>query len=604
MVERRKGIGYIIEALSALLVLFIFVLGNTPTEPATDWNNFQKNILSQDLTLVMEKTGDADDFIRNGETGTMMTMMDTLSQDRLSVSGSVENVPISTQIVGFHTIEDNRTNISFSPVQDLNDQCYQQDSLEEIEPAEGEIMRSDDSRDDTYLYIADTDPDISGGNDEIDYDSLWADNGTRCQFSAAEGPHYLNEFFYWGNSTGEDHFDINKVYNDSNELELFLANQASDLRPALTSRMNGIETGIVVDTVAVDRGGLEGYDILVFSRREAIPDLNDNEEKIQQFLEEGSLLMMVELRKQDFYIDLGTSPELADNFITSTGLKWVDLGYSTPISDPAGASFSETASSRELGDYFQGFDGDPAQIELRPAGKISSSNGIDFKNSAPIVATRTGSYDTEIWNATNYNMDTVDPDTVEGYVETDCVGSSESTALTEGEFDFHDYQTDSYQPYSVISVQLGAENSCSDNYARAVEIDIDGDGEYTDGNEGPFLSGEQVRVENKTFTVNFPNQEALETGDAVEFVYNGENEIESINYRNSFPGFQGQRLARMEYKSSYSAEEKKMVSAVVHWLSDENTQFGNQRNVEISTEAIGGVKENTFIPYRISMRWK
>lgn len=603
MVESRKGIGYIIEALAALMVLFIFVMGNAPSEPNTNWNSFQQELMSQDITLVMEKTGDADDFIRNGETGTLVTMAQTLSQDRLSVSGTIDNVPISTQVIGFHTVEADRDNVSLDTVQNLNDECYENDDLEEIEPEEGDILRSENPRDDTYLYVADTDPDISGGDGEIDPDSLWVDNGTRCQFSAAEGPYYIDDFFYWGNGTGEDHYDINNIYNDSRQLELYLASQIVDLKPTLESRMNGIDTGVLVDTMAADRETLQNYDILVFRERDSLDVLNSEKTRLQRYLSDGSMLLMMDLEKQDFYNNLGGDTEPADNFITSTGLRWVNLSYRGKPSTPAQGSFNENPSSEDLETYFLGLEGDKTQLDLRPSGNVTSSNSISFKDSEPLLSTGTGSYDRTDWNATNYSMEQADPDVIQGYPETECVGSSKSDSLTNGTFEFADYEKDSFKEYSVINVHLGEEGSCDED-VRAVEVDLDGDGEYTDPEEGPYLGGEQLMVENKTFTVNFPNQQALEDGDSVEFVYNGESAIESVNYRTSFTGFKGQRLARMGYKTDYSTDEKKIIASTVHWLSDDNVRFGSQRASSISTEAVGGVKENTFIPYKILIRWK
>lgn len=604
MVERRKGIGYIIEALAALLVLFIFVIGNNPVEPATDWNDFQDQVMSQDITLVMEKSGDIDDFVRNGETGSTTTLAETLSDGRLSVSGSIENVPITTQVVGFHTLEDDRNNVTLSPVEEVADnQCYQDNDLEEIESEEGEIHRSKNAVDGSYLYVADTDPEISGGNDEIDYDSVWVDNRTRCQFSASEGPYYIGDFFYWGG----EHYDFNQVYNGSSpkQLELFLSSQIQELRPELRSRMNGIETGTVVDTVAVERENLQAYDILVFRERQSLNDIEENRERIEEFMSDGSVLLMMELRREDFYEDLGGTSAPEENFITGTGLRWVNLEYAAKPSDPAGGNFNPNRQSGELETYFRGMEGDASQLNLRPSGNVTSSNSQNLKSSAALLSTGTGAYDRTEWNATNYEMNEVDPDSVEGEPKSECVGDTSSSALTQGEFDFHDYQSDSFVPYDVINIQLSDDpDTCDEDYVRAVEIDKDEDGDYDESDEGPFLDGEQVRVENKTFTVNFPTQDALETGDTVEFVYNGESDIESINYRTSFEEFEGERLARMEYKSNYGLEEKKMIAAVTHWLSEDNARFGDQRDAEISTEIVGGVKENTFIPYRVSLRWR
>lgn len=602
----RKGIGYILEVLAAMLVMFAFVLGNTPDAPATDWGNYQRQVMSQDLTYVMERTGDIDDFVRNGETGTINTVAQTLSRQQLEVSGTIENVPISTQIVGFHVLENDRENITIDSVDSVSDnECYENNDLGEIEPNDGEVMRSENSRDGSYLYIADTDPDISGGNGDLDYDTLWIDNGTRCQFSASEGPYYIDEFFYWGNSSGEEHYDINQMYTPDEQVELFLATQVADLKPVLDSRVNGIDTGLVIDTMAADRGNLDSYDILVFRERDTLDSansvLNQHKDDIQDFLQQGSVLLMADLEKDDFY----SGGNLADNFITSTGLKWVGLGYATKPADPAGGSFTGTSESRQLENYFEGVNGNEAQLDLAGSGNISSSNRRYFKQSPALVNSDTGRYETSDWNATNYTMDQVDPDSISGYPDSACVESSKSSALTRGEFDFRNYENDDYDTLKVISTRLGDSSSyCNNKYFRALNIDRDGDQDYGEENEGPFLEGERVEVNDKLYTVSFPSSQALETGEAAELVYIGDASIEAVNYRTSFNGFSGRRFARMGYKQSYNPDERKMIASVLHWLSEDSAGFGEQEESDISTEVVGGVKENTFIPYRVNLRWR
>ena len=63
-------------------------------------------------------------------------------------------------------------------------------------------------------------------------------------------------------------------------------------------------------------------------------------------------------------------------------------------------------------------------------------------------------------------------------------------------------------------------------------------------------------------------------------------------------------MARIGYKSSYNQDEKKLIASVLHWLSDDSQGFGTESEAEFSTQVVGGVKEQTYIPYRIDMRWK
>lgn len=600
MVE-RKGIGYIIEAMTALLVMFIFILGNSPSDPGTNWNQFQKQAISQDITYTLEKTGDTEDFIRNGETGSLVTAAETLSRGRVSVSGSIENVPISTQVVGFHVLENNRDNVSLDSVQDLGDQCYQDDDLEEINAEDGDILRSENSRAGAYLYVADTDPEISGGDGSIDYDTVWVDNKTRCQFSSSEGPYYIGEFIYWGDGPGGENWDINEIYSSSENLELYLATQIVDMKGSLKSRVNGIDTGLVLDTVASEQEDLGSYDILIFRTRDSLPVLNSEEEKLQDFMSHGSMLLMIDLEKQDFYN--GNTP--ADNFITNTGLKWVDLPYRSQPPDPTGVNFHSSSHSEVVQTYFQGQSGNDNGVDLKPSGNVTSSNNRFFKNSEPLVTTGGGAYKVSEWNATNYSMEQADPNVIEGYPETACVDSTKSSSLTNGTFEFYDYQTDDIKVYDVINTELGEdEEYCNNNDVRALNIDLNDNGDFGDPGEGPFLNGESLMVENKSFTATFPSDQAVQTGEAAVFIYTGESAVENVNYRTSFRDFTGRKLARIGYENNYETEDKKVIASLLHWLSEDTAQYGVQEDTVISTETVGGVKEETFIPYRISMRWR
>jgi hypothetical protein len=609
---RRKGAGYMIEVMTALLVMFGFILGNAPSDPATDWSNFQKEVIAEDFTYVMEKTGDTESFIRGGETGSLVTASEALSRDRVTASGTVENVPISRQTVGFNIREIDRYNETVEPVADLGDQCYQDDDLEELSD-NSEILRTVNPRAGAYLYVTDSNPSISTGNTNEDYDTVWVDNGTRCQFSSAEGPYYRDEFLYWGDGPGGDHWEFNEIYYDdsSNEgdLELYNSTQIIRLKKVLESEVNDIDTGVEVDSVAVDREDLEDYDILVFRERGTLTTgvLDEDPGKVQDFMSDGSVLLMMDLERTDFY---DTNNNLRDNFITSTGLKWVDMPYRIDYrdnpGDSVGGSFTDESESETLQTYFKGVNGDLGNLNLTPAGNISSSNSQKFKRSEALLSSDQGAYQITEWNVTNYSMQQVDPAKIDGYPNTACVedGTVDGN-LTRGNFSFQEYETGEKVEYRAISTKLGEDDKfCSENDIRALNIDLNRNGDYGDQGEGAFLNGESHTILGKRYTVYFPSEEAIQNGTAAEFIYTGDSDIEVINYRTSFEGFPGDKLARLGYKERYNAAEKKMISSVIHWLSEETTEFGAQEETQISTENIGAVKENTFMPYRIALRWR
>jgi hypothetical protein len=605
---KRKGAGYIIEVMTAVLIMFGFIIGNAPADPATDWSSFQKEVSAEDITYTLEKTGDTNSFIREGEKGSLVTAADTLSRDRLALSGTVENVPISTQVAGFHTREIDRENASLNTENNLDDnRCYQDDDLEELE-SEYDILRTEEPKAGAYLYITDTDPQISGGtNGEEDYDTIWVDNGTRCQFSSSEGPYYIDEFFYWGDGPGGDYWDSNEIYGDE-KIEVFNATQVVRLQSEIESRVNGIDTGVVVDSMAAEREDLSSYDILVFRESQTLTNgvLDERPGKIQKFMSDGSVLLMMDLEKDDFYN--GDTP--ADNFLTNTGLKWVDLPYRNSYrenpDDSIGGSYGDNSIAEQVETYFKGTEGDIGKLNLTPGGNITSSNSENFKTSEPILSTDRGSYQVTEWNVTNSSMEPVDPSNVDGYPSTACVEEGKTDGnLTMGTFEFENYQTDDTVEYEVINTKLGEDKDfCQKNDVRALNINFNRNDNFGDPGEGPYLNGESMTVKNKRYTVYFPGDLAIEYGNRSMFIYTGKSNIENINYRTSFEGFPGQKLARIEYKEKYNQNEKRMISALIHWLSDDTTQFGEDGDSRISTESIGGVKEETFMPYRISMRWR
>ncbi|MFT4892895.1 MAG: hypothetical protein ACI8Z7_000684 [Candidatus Nanohaloarchaea archaeon] len=609
---KRKGAGYMIEVMTALLVMFGFILGNTPSDPATDWSEFQKEVIAQDTAYVLEKTGDMENFVRGGETGSIITAGEALSRDRVTLSGTVESVPIATETVGFHIREVDRLNDTVEHAENLGDTCHQNDDLRELEDSDTEILRSENPRAGAHVYVTDSDPSISGGtNGEVDYDTVWVDNGTRCQFSSAEGPYYRDEFLYWGDGPGGDYWDFNQIYYSSSsedgDLELYNSTQVVRLKRVLEDKMNGIDTKLEISSMAADREDLESYDILVFREEPTLDNgvLDDQPEKIKNFMSDGSVLMMMNLERENFF---DASGDLRDNFLTDTGLKWVDLPYrrSYRSGTSIGGSFTEESESGTVETFFKGVNGDLGDLNLTPSGNISSSNSQKFKRSEPLLSTDRGTYDLTAWNVTNYSMEELAPQNIDGVPNTDCV--QEGTVdgnLTRGTFSFQNYSNSEQEHYTGISTKLGEDDQfCRENSIRAFSIDRDKDGDFESDSEGPFLNGESFVFMGKRYTTYFPGEEAIDNGTAVELIYTGDSSIETVNYRTSFRDFPGDKLARIGYKENYNTEEKKMISSVIHWLSEDSAEFGIQEETGISTENVGGVKENTFMPYRVSLRWR
>jgi hypothetical protein len=162
MVRKRKGVGYIIEGFMSALIIFIFVISGISTTSTDNqqWNTFQDEISANDLGHVMQKTGYVEDYIAKGQTGNIRTAFESVSDNKLSVSGSIQNTPIGAQSIGFYAPPSEITDVSLTEVSS-GDRCY--NGLEEI-PSEEPILRTQDTKGslenvhNLRLYVADQDP--------------------------------------------------------------------------------------------------------------------------------------------------------------------------------------------------------------------------------------------------------------------------------------------------------------------------------------------------------------------------------------------------------------------------------------------------------------
>ncbi len=597
---KRKGVGYIIEAVIATITLFVFVVGNTGSPQTQDWSSFEKELAGNDLAYTLKNTGDVEKFLKRQETGSLQTAVKSISSGSLETSGTINNLPITDISVGVNAVDSEQHTAEIRDLES-SDECS--GDLEEIE-SEQPIKRITDSRssqhDGTVLYFGDTDPQISGGfNGEEDYDTMYVDNGTRCQFSSSEGPIYIDEFFKWNTSTREIYYDFKNVSGNTNEVEYYNATQAVKIQRTLDKSLNGIDTSNLVDTFDLTGDDINVYDLLVLRRNEEVQNLNNvqsDAEKVENFLRRGSVLFLTNLSETDVK-NSGTT-----DFMKNTGLKWVNLSRDTTGSP----RFTESTASSNTETYFQGLNGQIEEIELPPGGNISSSNGDTWMDEKPLIE-ETGTYNSDTWNATSYSMSPVEPSVFSGLPESACITdeNSESRNLTQDDFTFVQ-NTDSSITYNVVNIEVGSDLTHCENYdTRALMIDRDNDDDFSEDREGPFLNGETVIVEDRRYVVRIkPSSGSREEGEAAELSFIENNNIELVNYRTSFEDFNGQRMARMAYKESYNSDERKLITSILYWLSEDSRQFGSGNEVSGSTTVHGSITENTYMPYKLSLRWE
>ncbi len=585
--KKRKGVGHIIEAMIAIITLFIFALGNTAPAPAQDWSNFQIETTANDLGQTLKITGDMQSFMKRDDTASLQYAAKELSSDQLSVAGTIENLPIKESTIGFNT----SSNVPGSQNFDLEevepgDQCS--GDLEEIETDET-ILRTVQENSGKYgerIYVADTDPDVTGGFDTtLDYDSLWIDNRSTCQFSDSEGPYYLDEMFKWTGSTNRS-FDIKKL--GQNQMTLHRADIAADLKKILDNDVNGIKTAQKLDTTKLNTD-LSIYDVLVFSR-ESEDYLNMYRNKLKEYLQNGGHIVLL--------MDIDRS-ELNSGFLDDSGLKWADMTKEKNVNS---AVFTGSRNSEKIETYFNGVNGKTSDISIGTGGKVVSSNSQTVFDQRQLLKSSDKIYDTDEWNATNWNMQPANPANHPGHPESACY-SGNPEAFTKGTFEFPLHQQPGTVSYNVINTEMGSSPSvCASEDARALSIDFDRDGNYGDEREGPYLNGETLVVENKSYRAFYPDTESLEDGDVAIFDFMGDGRAELVNYRSSLEDQNGQ-IVRLDYQD-YSKTDYKLISSLIYWLEGDNKQFGPELSSSIGTKVVGGTSGTTYIPYKASLRWK
>lgn len=583
--KSRKGLGYSIEVIAAIFVLLTFAAGSFEVPPNQNWDNYQRQIAAQDITYTLENTGHMASFLQHADTGSIQTAVTTISDRDMEVSGSVHNLPILESRIGFHTLPKRRYT---EPLKSLSgDRC--EGDVEEIAPnSEYPVVTSDpagtlESLHRVRLYFADTDPLVSGGWDGVrNYDSVWVDNGTECQFGASEGPYYLDEFFYWGNGTvdpaPDTHYDFKSIDTSSNEFTVYDADQVVEIRNTMAEEVNGISTDTTFDTFRVDQKDITVYDVIVFRERDSLNAIDSQRSKIESFMRDGSVLLLMN----------PTRPQVESGFLRDVGFEWVDLDITGGDQNtPSGGSFSELSHSSDTETYFLGQNGNPSTVSLTAGSKIASNMSSTIASRRTLFHSDVLFYDRNGWNATNMNLvDTGPP-----------VGapSSSCSNYADGMFSFPDNN------YYVLNTELG---SCTDVFG--LSIDKNADGDVGDLGEGPFLNGEVVNVDNREYTVRIYSAKAgcADGKRCAEFVFTGSSRVELANYRTQFNGFRGERLARMAYEPSYSTGDRKMIASVLYWLRGDQRGFESRDDTTpISTSVIGSIDNNIFMPYKVNLRW-
>lgn len=586
---KRKGIGYSIEAILALTTLFIFALGNTPSEPTQNWNSFQNKLSAKDLGHTLKNTGDLRDMVETRHTGSLKTTVSTLSSNQLDVSGTVSNLPLDTVRIGINSIPSGEpeADIFYENMNTVDSSERCSGDLEEIEN-ESDILWTD--KHSTRVYIADTDPQISGGgNGETDYDTLYVDKNTACQFSREEGPYYIDEFFNWTNSTSNHYYEFKNVTGNSGNKELVVhdGKRAVRLRNVMkSSNMTGIRTSQSFTTFKLSDEDLSEYDLIIFDKRESLNQINNTRDKVDSFISEKPVILLMDLQETDF--DSSSSPNY--EFIEKSGMEWIALSKTSGTSQ----GFGESSFAKEVRTYFNGMEGKTSSLSIN-SDSVTSSNSDTVLDDKKLFLSGE-SYDTSSWDAENSNMDEKDNSDIEGNPETACTNPE---VFSEGNIGFSNYSDGSTENYKIAITELGKDSTfCNNNNKRALNIDLDGDEEYFKENEGPYLDGGEIIVEKKRYRIK------IQGWDHAKFEYIGNSDVETVNRRESFENMNINSLIRFPYKDEYNQDERKLLASMIYREASTELEFGQPDTQTVSTTVYGGFNRNTYLPYEVSLRWK
>jgi len=568
----KKGAGYSIEAILASLILFGFALNAVQVTGYEGWSEFQREIAAKDISYVLKETGNLETFLKNSDTGALQSTATAISDVDMSVSGTVEDLPIKELQLGFHK---RPPDIHWNDTVSVADDDFCDGDLDELEDvSEASVRRTQNGSgtlEDRYgvrLYLVDSDPSIPGGfNGQVDYDSLYVDNGTRCVFRTEEGPYYLDDIFYWGNKTDADDgkfFDFKQYVDSSNEINIFEANRAVRFDKTLSKQLNGIDTDTSVDTFNFSTADIADNDVLVFTDSESLDLIQDNALYFKNYMNQGSALFLMNLTETDLDYDI----------MEDIGFQWFDRPRTSNPSRYTPA-FSQYSNSQVMETYFMGLDSESSEVSLGPGGRVISGQG----------PTQTSGDDLLFARNSQYNVSALDGEKSTAYTWS-TINTGQPCTDTETSFTFYG------EVHDVRNLDLAKDPSdCGE--IRGLMIEQGG------SFKGPYLEDEVVIIDGRRYVPR------IQDSNNARFVFAGTDKIELINHRTVFENMTGERIARTSFEEDFSEADRDMLASLIYWLRGDTVRFtGGAGSTSIATSIYGGINEDVYMPYTVKMRWE
>ena len=596
-----KGLGYALEAIVAMLTLVIFSFGALQiADFEQDWTQYQREVAAQDLAYSLETSGHTSNFVSRGETGSIQTAMTTVSDRDLEVSGLISEIPVTELNIGFYTGSDERYTENLQAAS--SGSCAGE--LGELEAFSSDpILETDGGLESTYgvtLYFGNTN---ATGNARPGYDALWVDNGTSCQFGADEGPYYIDEIFYWGDSgTGDpsNYFDFKDVMGSSNA-EFYEATQPVEILNQGSPGPNDIRTDLRPDMVDENDLRSNSYDMTVFREDSASPDdsldfLNDNSNLAEDLIKESPMLLLMSLQSE--------SDITGNNFLSKTGIAWIGTGYKDGYGGGlADASFSSESESIDVETFYNGLDGD-TNFRLRPPGQAISNKSGDLSPARTIYSNQER-YDYSSLQQNDTSMspsgsDPVVPDTYCGDISYTNPRPNDQHDLTEGTINFPNYGN-----VNIQSVKLGqSESFCEDQIERGIIFGFE-DKLYLNG-ETVEIGGIEYIVDANVDITQEPNCD--DWGECANFIPSNADSndfVELMITRQRLQDIENtERFALGGYQASYNQDQRKALMSTIFWLSGDARSFEGREDPQgVESLSIGNIEGPAYMPYSIYMRW-
>lgn len=575
---RRKGVGYVVEAFTAIIVVFVFGAGFflSQSSPGFSWTEYRTEIAAVDIEKTVLATGDLAELVESGSPGAVQRMYEDLSEGELSASTRVKGSPGAVTSVGVFVPPAKRNSVNFPGGGLAGDPC--DGNLSEIR-SEAPIRKTNTgglaNKYGVTLYLADSDPNLAGGfNGFTDYDTIYVDNGTRCDFRPSEGPIGFDEKFYWGDRVTPEpgaHYEAQSF--SSNKLELYNASLMQELGQA-ASRNTVRETQMVFDGFNMTED--LDYDVALFHGSVAPSVLASNEAKVDGFLKTGSVVLASDLSKSQFQ---------SNSFLADSRLKWVNLS----VTSRGEFSFGPNEIGAEASAFFNSVGCYTCSSPATSTSNKVSSPGEQYIDPATQMITGTGSYDTSDWdNTTKLNP---------GQLPGEAPMSSCSPDYFSGKVSV---------PKGISSVQrdvqmthLGQGGSgCNDIYA--LNIDLDDDGTIDPGREAEAtVEGDEIRIYDRTYRVNYEH-----STEELSLDYVGNDSYEYVNYVRRFSDQEIKGFALMpdmvEGGEIGGRDGDTVVVGASALLSAASGKSVSQSNADVST--LSSTISSGF-PLSVTTRW-